>query len=327
MATTIRDIAQATGLSSGTVSRALKDQAGLTEATRERVRAAALELGYDLANLKHTRVRRIVFALHRQHNTLSSSPFYSPVLHGAEEACRRADIALSFVAIGPAEPALARIRLHAPDALLCAGYFEPEMLAALRDGGKALVLIDMHMPGYASVNPDHRLGGYLATRHLLQTGRKRIAMLCGSLAHYSIRERAHGFRQALFEERMLANPDYEITLPEGIPHDAAVQQAMRALLALRPRPDAIFCYNDSTALAAMHACLAAGLKVPHDMAIVGFDDIEDAAKAIPPLTSVRVDKEALGAAGVGLLLSKTRGTGSGLTLPVQLVVRESSTDD
>ena len=75
----IRDIAKATSLSTGTVSRALKDQPGLTEETRERVRAAALEMGYDMGQLKRPRIRRIVFALHRQHNTLSSSPFYSPM--------------------------------------------------------------------------------------------------------------------------------------------------------------------------------------------------------------------------------------------------------
>jgi DNA-binding LacI/PurR family transcriptional regulator len=327
MAVTIRDIAEATGLSSGTVSRALNEQPGLTEDTRAMVRKAAKELGYDLAKLKPVRVRRIAFALHRQHNTLSASPFYSPVLHGAEDACRRADVALSFVALGPAEPVLSQIRLHTPDALLCAGFFEPEVLAALREGGKRMVLVDMHLPGYTCVNPDHRLGGYLATRHLLDVGRKRIAMLSGSMAHFSIRERAHGFRQALFEAHVLANPAYEITLPEGVEHGEGVASAMRALLALVPRPDAIFCFNDSTALAAMRHCLGEGLKIPHDMAIVGFDDIEDAARSIPPLTSVRIDKEALGAAGIDLLLNKAIGNASELTLPVRLIVRESSTDD
>jgi DNA-binding LacI/PurR family transcriptional regulator len=327
MAVTIRDIAKATGLSSGTVSRALNEQPGLTDTTRAHVRKVAQELGYDLGNLKQGRVRRIVFALHRQHNTLASSPFYSPVLHGAEAACRREGVALSFMAMGPAEPVLSQLRLHAPDALLCAGFFEPEVLAALREGGKRLALVDMHLPGYSSVNPDHRRGAYLATRHLLDTGRKHIAMLTGSMAHFSIRERAHGFRQALFEAKILSNPAYEVTLPEGMDHGSAVDEAMRTLLALQPRPDALFCFNDSTALAALRHCHGAGLKVPHDMAIVGFDDIDGAALAIPPLTSVRVDKEALGAAGVDLLLHKAAGATHEITLPVQLIVRESSTDD
>jgi DNA-binding LacI/PurR family transcriptional regulator len=327
MAVTMRDLARATGLSIGTVSRALKNQAGLTEATRARIQSAARAMAYDFSQLKQGRIRRIAFLLHRQHNTLSSSPFYSPVLHGAEEACRRQDIALSFIAVGPAEPLQDQIRLHQPDAILCAGFFEPELLAALRATGKPLVLVDMLLPGYTSVNPDHRLGGYLATRHLIQQGRKRIAMLSGSLAHYSIQQRAHGFRKALFDARMLANPELELCIPQSAEQEPGVRAAVRSLLAMPQRPDALFCYNDSTALAALQVCLDAGLKVPHDIAIVGFDDIGAAAGAIPPLSSVNIDKEALGALGVELLLRKPDAEVLETTLPVQLVVRESSTDD
>lgn len=166
MAVTIRDIARATGYSIGTVSRALKNQDGLTDRTRERICAVAREMGYDFAKLREGDVRRIAFLLHRQHNTKSASPFYLPVLHGAEDACRKRGIALSFVVVGPAEPVLDLVRLHQPDALLCAGFFEPELVAALRDTGKPMVLLDMRLPGYRSVNPDHALGGYLATSTL-----------------------------------------------------------------------------------------------------------------------------------------------------------------
>ena len=327
MSATIRDIAKACGRSIGTVSRALKNQPGLSENTRAQVCACARALGYDFNHLKVGRIRRIAFLLHSQHNTLASSPFYSPVLHGAEQACRRQGIALSFFAINPAEPVLDQIRRHQPDAILCAGYFEPELLAALRDTGKPIVLADLRLSGYNSINPDHRLGGYLATRHLIQEGRKHIAMLSGSLAHYSISERARGFRKALFEARMLANPDYEITVDLQHGQEEGVRQAMRELLALHPRPDAIFCFNDSTALGAMRHCINAGLKVPHDVAIVGFDDISAAALASPPLSSIYIDKEALGAAGVQLLLRKDSQACEEQVLPVELIVRESSYDE
>ncbi|MBI1834461.1 MAG: LacI family DNA-binding transcriptional regulator, partial [Burkholderiales bacterium] len=266
MSITIRDLAKATGLSLGTISRALKNQAGLTESTRERVFDAARSLGYDLSKLKSGRIRRVAFLLHRQHNTLSSSPFFSPVLHGAEAACRREGIALSFVAVGPAEPVMEQIRVHQPDAILCAGFFEPELLHALRVSGKPMVLLDMQLPGYTSINPDNRLGGYLATRHLIKTGRKRIAMLSGPTAHYSIQERVHGFRKALFDSKMLANPELEIAISHHANEEQTVKRAMRSLLALSQPPDALFCYNDSTALTAMQTCLEAGLKIPHDIA-------------------------------------------------------------
>lgn len=327
MAVTIRDIARATGYSIGTVSRALKNQDGLTDKTRTRICAMAREMGYDFANLRKGEIRRVAFLLHRQHNTQSASPFYLPVLHGAEAACRQRGIALSFVVVGPAEPVLDLVRLHQPDALMCAGFFEPELVAALRDTGKPLVLLDMRLPGYASVNPDHALGGYLATRHLLKMGRRRIAMLTGPLAHHSILERYRGFRKALFEARMLADPDLEIQLPSiGNPQDN-LYAAVDALLAREPRPDALFCYNDSTALVAMRHCLARGLKIPHDIAIVGFDDISAAATAIPPLSSIKIDKDLLGRMGVDLLMQTTTPSSLEQTLAVQLVVRESSKDD
>jgi len=324
---TLRDIAEVTGLSIGTVSRALKNQAGMTELTRDKVRDAAIRLGYDFGQLKKGRIKRIAFLLHSQHNTLSSSPFYSPVLHGAEEACRREGIALSLVAVGPAEPVLGQIRLHQPDAIVCAGFFEPEILGALQQIGKPMALVDLHLRGFASVNPDNQRGGYLATQHLLRTGRKRIAMLSGSLAHYSIQQRNRGFRQALFDARVHADPDLEVIVPAMGDGEAAVAEAMRSLLALRKPADAVFCYNDSTALAAMKFCLNQGLKVPSDIAIVGFDDIAAAAAAIPPLSTVRVDKEALGRAGIDLLLHRSGEQPSDLTLPVELIVRESSYDD
>ncbi|TFW19329.1 LacI family transcriptional regulator [Massilia arenosa] len=327
MAVTIRDIAQACEVSTGTVSRALKDQPGLTESTRLRIRAAAEAMGYDTRQLKPRRIRRVLFVLHSQHNNLSATPFYSPVLHGAEQACREHGIALSFAALAPGEGAIARIRLHLPDAILCAGFFEPEVLSAMRGLGLPMALVDLSQPQFACANPDHRLGGYIATRHLLQLGRKRIALLCGSLAHFSIRERAHGFRQALFDAHVLADPSYEAVLPDGEPHEVAVQQAMEQLLALNPRPDGLFCFNDSTAIAAMRHCLGAGLRIPEDIAVVGFDDIEPAARANPPLTSVHIDKEELGAAGIALLLNQPamqEHEHEHQVLPVRLVLRASS---
>lgn len=322
--TTIRDIAKAAGISIGTVSRALKNQPGLTEETRRAVVKVAQDLGYDFGKLKQGKIRRLAFLLHRQHNTLASSPFFSPVLHGVEEACRKEGIVLSFMAVGPADPVLEQIRLHEPDALLCAGFFEPELLSALRDTGKPLVLIDMRVPGFTSVNPDNLLGGYLATRHLLDNGRQRIAFVSGSLAHYSIRERGRGFRKALFEAKMLADPELEIIIPNVVDPEQGIWDAIQALLAMPQRPDALLCYNDSTALVAMRCCLDAGLKIPQDIAIVGFDDIAAAALAHPPLTTVHIDKEALGATGVALLMQGQSNEALEKILPVELVVRESA---
>jgi DNA-binding LacI/PurR family transcriptional regulator len=323
MSVTIRDIAEAAGVSIGTVSRALKNQRGLSDETRRAVRRIARELGYDATRLRSTRAQRLVFLLHRQHSSFTTNPFFSYVLHGVEEACRDYGVAPTLLATGPTDPVRDQLRLHEPDAVLAAGYFEAEVLNLVASLELPMALVDFWLPGQPSVNPDNIEGGFLATRHLLETGRKRIAYIAGSLAHFSIRERAHGYRRALFEAGVLADPDLEVVAPPGVDPDQGAAQAMRQLLRLRQRPDAVFACNDVAALAALQVCLDAGLQVPRDIAVVGFDDIPAAAAAQPPLTTLRVDKEGLGRAGVDLIM-RGHELPQQATLPVELVVRASS---
>jgi DNA-binding LacI/PurR family transcriptional regulator len=324
---TIRDLAKYAGVSAGTISRALKNEPGLTETTRQMVLEAARELGYDFCKLRRKRIRRLAFLLHRQHNTASSSPFYSPVLHGAEEACRRQGIVLSFLAVDPADGVSEQLRMHAPDAIVCAGFFEPELLAALRASGKPIVLIDMKLRGYSSVNPDNHMGGYLATKHLIGLGRTRVAMISGPLSHYSVRERNRGYRQALFEAGILADPRLDVMVPDGVDLETGVQEAVQSLLALPHPPDAVFCYNDAAALVAMRSYLAAGMTVPHDVSIAGFDDISSAVLGHRPLTTLHIDKKELGALGVELLLRGPQEPPIEKVAPVELIVRASTVCD
>lgn len=324
---TIRDIARVAGVSAGTISRALKNEPGLTEVTRQMVVETARNLGYDFCKLRTKRVRRLTFLLHRQHDTAAASPFYSPVLHGAEEACRKQGIVLSSLAVRPADGLIDQIPLHATDGIVCAGFFEPEMLGALRATGKPLVLIDMQLRGYSSVNPDNMMGGYLATKHLIDTGRTRVGFISGPMSHYSICKRAFGYRQALFREGILADPQLEACMPDGVDLETGAWEAMEQLLDLPEPPDAVFCYNDSAALVAMRCCLARGLKVPHDIAIVGFDDISNAMLGHRPLTTLRIDKKALGALGVELLLNGPHDVPVEKISPVELIIRASTVID
>lgn len=324
MGVTIRDVAAAAGVSIGTVSRALKNQRGLSDETRKHVRQVARELGYDSGRLRSGRAQRLVFLVHRQHSSFAMNPFFSLVMHGVEEACRSYGVAPTLLTAGPADPVRDQLRLHEPDALIAAGYFEAELLTLLGGLDLPLALIDSWLPGCASVNPDNAGGGYIATRHLLDQGRRRIAFLAGSLAHYSIRERERGYRRALYENGVLADPDLEVVAPPGLDTSSGAEAGMRMLLKLRQRPDAVFAYNDTAALAAMRVCQAAGLRVPEDIAIVGFDDIPEASYAPVPLTTLRVDKEALGRAGVELIVHG-EDLPQETVQPVELVVRASST--
>ncbi|WP_179405551.1 LacI family DNA-binding transcriptional regulator [Burkholderia guangdongensis] len=323
MGITIRDVARAAEVSIGTVSRALKNQPGLSEATRARVVDVARRLGYDSAQLR-PRIRRLTFLLHRQHNGFPASPFFSHVLHGVEDACRERGIVPTLLTVGPNDDVLRQMRPHAPDALAVAGFVEPETVAALAATGRPLVLIDLWAPGVRSVNIDNATGALLAMRHLFALGRTRVAFIGGPPAHYSITQRAIGYRRAFFEAGRLFDPALEATIDAGLDPDAGAARAMARLLdAPGPRPDAVFAYNDAAALAAQRVCLARGLAVPDDIAIVGFDDIPAAAHANPPLTTLAVDKEALGRRGVELLLADAPER-TEICLPVELIVRAST---
>ena len=320
---TVRDIATAAGVSVGTVSRALKNQRGLSDETRRHVRQVAADLGYDLSRLRSGKAPRLVFLIHRHHSNFAVNPFFAEVMHGVEEGCRQFGVAPTLLSARQGDAVGKLLKLHEPDALLVAGYFEDEVLAQLTDLGLPLVLVDGWIPGCAAVNPDNTGGGYQATRHLLDLGRQRIAYIAGSLAHFSIRERSRGYRRALFEAGVLADPDLEALAPPGMDDAEGAAAAMRTLLRRRVRPDAVFAYNDSAALAAMRVCLNAGLRIPEDIAFVGFDDIPAARYGAIPLTTLRVDKQELGRTGVEMLV----GGGAmpqEMVMGVELMVRESS---
>ncbi|WP_118181789.1 LacI family DNA-binding transcriptional regulator [Paraburkholderia phosphatilytica] len=323
MGTTIRDVARAASVSIGTVSRALKNQPGLSEATRVRVVEVARQLGYDPAQLR-PRIRRLTFLLHRQHNNFAVSPFFSHVLHGVEDACRERGIVPSLLTAGPTDDVVQQMRLHAPDAIAVAGFIEPETLATLVALQRPLVLIDLWAPGLRSVNLDNAAGAALAMQHLFAQQRRRVAFIGGSLAHFSIAQRALGYRRAFFEAGLLFDPSLELTIDAGLDADAGAELAMQRLLdAPGPHPDAVFAYNDSAALAALRVCLARGLRVPDDLAIIGFDDIPAAAHAAPPLSTIAVDKELLGRSGVELLLDDAPAAAE-VRLPVHLIARAST---
>jgi DNA-binding LacI/PurR family transcriptional regulator len=126
LATTIREVAHVANVSAGTVSRALRNEPGVSDATRQRILSVASTIGYDHRKLRQKEIRRVTFLLHRQHSNFAVSPFFSLVLHGAEALCRDRGIALSVLALGPADDVASQLRRHAPHGLIVAGFMEPE---------------------------------------------------------------------------------------------------------------------------------------------------------------------------------------------------------
>ncbi|GHF42341.1 DNA-binding LacI/PurR family transcriptional regulator [Deinococcus metalli] len=319
---TIRDIAARAGVSTGTVSRALKGQAGLTRETREHVLAVAAALGYNHTKLRPVKARRLGFLLHESHSNLASNPFYFPVLHGVEVACRNSGIAFTYSSVGSPQEVKELIALLEVDGLVCAGYWEHATLAEIVRAGKPVVLVDHDAAGLPSVNIDNVSGAYQATQHLIAMGRQRIAMITGPDEHYSIRQRVEGYHHALLDAGR--TPEPRLLVRRTVDTDEGNQAAVAQVLDLSPQPDAIFAYNDRTALAALQECARQGLRVPEDLAVVGFDDITAARYSQPDLTTIAVDKEGLGREAVRLLLHPRPLERAHVTVPVRLVIRGSS---
>jgi len=319
---TVRDIAQAADVSIGTVSRALKGQPGPSDDTRAHVLRVAREMRYDTNRLRNEKPKRILFLYSRQIGSLATNQFYSGVLHGAETACRDAGASLTLLSVASGEDVLAQVRRHEPDALVAIGFSDLGIASALRDGDLPLVLTDFSHPDIHCVNDDSLTGAWLATRHLLASGARRPAMIHGPLSHHSVMLRAKGFRRALYEAGLLADPELEALLDLSQDYEEAARIAMRQLLALPQRPDAVFAYNDETALTAMAVCAEAGVRVPEDIRFVGYDDVAAAARSAPPLTTIRVDRVALGYAAVQAVIDAAEPGET--VLPVELVVRGSS---
>ena len=301
MGTTVRDIARVARVSIGTVSRALKNQPGLSDATRRRVLLVAQQLGYDHSNLRRTRVRRLTLVGPRDYANFSSTEYIEALRTSIERAGRGVGVTATVLAFDPTEDLIDQLRRHAPDALAVAGLVDHAHLQKLAALKRPMVLIDQYAPEFRCVNIDHAQGAQVAMEHLFDRGLRRIAFIGGSPAHYGVAQRSLGYRRAYFQAGLPLDPALEITIPAGLDAREGAAQAMETLLALPEPPDAVFGFNDVAALSAIDVCTRHGLRVPEDVAVVGFDDSAAARRA--SLSTVAVDVARLAETAIEVLLS------------------------
>jgi LacI family transcriptional regulator len=173
-----------------------------------------------------------------------------------------------------------------------------------------VVLLNSAVDGraYNTLNVDNFGGARAMVRHLLSHGHRRIAIIKGAERNHDAAERLRGYRTALAEAGLTASPELEL---DGDFTEAAGFAAAERLLALAPRPTAVFAANDSMAIGALSALHEAGIDVPREVAVAGFDDIPIARYVSPPLSSVRVSIGDLGARAVALLMRAVTGEGRG----------------
>ncbi len=330
------DIAQLAGVSQPTVSRALRGSPTVSPVTRQRIEAAARRLNYTVdrvaSNLRsgYTRTLAVLLFQDPSPDGTAVNPFFLAMLGSMMRACaeHEHDLLLSFQHMRR-DWHTEYEDSHRADGLILLGYGD---YADYRAKVDRLVAQGTHFVRWGSVQPDepgltvgcdNRGGGAAATRHLLERGCRRIAFLGDATDHYpEFRDRYLGHADALAAAGLGLDPALCVGSLSG---EEEGVRAARALLAGGARFDGVVAASDLIALAAMSVFDAAGLRVPDDVRVIGFDDIPAASLANPPLTTVAQDAGAAGRALVELLLGRIREKPvASRTLPTRLVVRRST---
>lgn len=333
--TTSFHIALMAGVSQATVSRALRDSPLVSEATREKVKQIARDLNYQVdrsaAGLRSGQTRTLATLLFEDETATDNSvnPYFLSMLgHITRAAARRDyDVLVAFQQLSENWHQHYEISNRA-DGIILLGYgnyvsFE-DKLDRLRRDDAHFVVWGASGPGLdgRTVGCENRLGGEIATRHLLSLGRKRIAFFGEKDERCpEFRDRYAGYEDALAAKGIEVDPDLQF---DARGKESLGAAAVERLLASGTRFDAIFAASDLIAIGTIAALREAGLSVPGDVAVVGYDDIHAASCITPALTTVRQDPRAAAGALVDLLLTRIAGgKGDSRQLPPQLVVRNS----
>lgn len=331
MPVTLKDISQEAGVDIATVSRALNDNYGVHKDTRERILAVAKRLNYRV-NLMAKGL-----AVGRSH-TLGllvpdiGNPFVTELVRGAEDAAYAAGYHIllcnSYLDAtrevqymhSLLDKRVEGILMHSVQSLT------KEEVKELIGSGIPIVLLQQS-PGtsvFSGVSVDNFLGGMLAGNHLVELGHRKMAYLNGPRGHANFTERAKGFTKAATSAKHSVNP---IVL-NGPPNFDGGYQMAKKLLAQHPEVTAIFAANDVTAFGIARAVYEAGLSIPEDISLVGFDNVELANVVRPPLTTIHQPKYEMGHAAVEILLGLagkgSQGVPEHREFGVRLVTRSST---
>ncbi|WP_231502735.1 LacI family DNA-binding transcriptional regulator [Blastococcus sp. URHD0036] len=335
MTNSIRDVAGRAGVSVGTVSNVLNRPELVSEGTRTRVLDAIAELGF----VRNESARQLRAGSSRSVGLVVldiSNPFFTDVARGVEEVVDAAGLSLILCNTDdrPAREKahLATLAEQRVQGVLITPTAELSGdIAALRDRGVPVVLVDRRAPtaDQCAVSTDDVLGGRLAAEHLLERGHRRIAFIGGASGLPQVQERHAGVVAAVEEARRagMAGADLTVLSPAELSVAGGREAASRVIgIPAARRPTAAVCANDLMALGVLQEMVRHGVRVPDEFAIVGYDDIDFAAAAAVPLTSVSKPRQDLGRRAAELLLDESR-PGHVHEQPVfepVLVVRESS---
>lgn len=328
----LQDLADLAGVSRATASRALNDNPMISAKTRARIQDLAASHGYSINRrarnfrLSRTNIITVVFMLDLQSEQHMSDPFFLDMLGGLADALAEYDYDLLLVHAPMENPLEVKNRqlLQQSDGVIFVGQGEQhELLNALAAETEQLVVWGHPVEGkrYVLVGSDNRAGGERATQHLLELGRRRIAFF-GSTANPEIAARYEGYQTAHANLGLSADPRLKIDLPFDL---SGARSAVEAVMQGNLKLDAIFCASDVLAFATISALQEMNLRVPDDIAVVGYDDIALSAYGNPPITTVNQHIRAAGRVLVETLLRRINGESTEDTvIESELIVRRSS---
>jgi len=329
----IDDIARLAYVSRSVVSRVLNDRPNVSNEARERVQAVIEKYNYrpsaTARSLATARTYEISILAPRKKDEVFANAFWSLVFLGISEECikRGYFVSLSMIS-GEMEAHLNDRIVHGHNFdgyVLISKTVADQVVPALRKRNLPTVLIghDPAFPDLDSVEGDNFKGGYQATEHLIGLGHRRIAALMGPLHAQESIDRLEGYKQALLDAGL---PLDEALIAKGDYSQQSGCELMPHLLDPTPRLTAVFCANDAMAVGVLLALHRAGLAVPGDVSVVGYDDLPNSQYTIPPLTTVRQPIYEMGRHAADMVIDQIEGARKEpvhTKLEVELVMRES----
>ncbi|MEU2606942.1 LacI family DNA-binding transcriptional regulator [Streptomyces albus] len=323
-AVTSVQIAREAGVAQSTVSRVLNGGSVSAE-TRRRVLDVVAKYDFQPSQAARSLVGSrsgLVGVVIRD----LTNPFYPVMVKAMERVLHERGLRLSLVTdVMTDEEGLALLRREGVDGVVFTSAVQDDRLAhRLHDHGIPVVLCHRTVEDFPAdqVEADNVTAGKLAAEHLLELGHRRIAMVCGLAGASTAQQRGHGFR-----ERAADCPDVVLTELDGGFDYATAYDAVRTLLGGDGAPTALYCHNDVMAYAALNAAVAAGVAVPHELSVVGCDDVPLSAWERIDLTTVRQPLERIAQVGVELLLDRLERPAAPLRheiLPVEFVARSTT---
>lgn len=319
----MRDVARAANVSPTTVWMVIHHKPGIAPETAQRVWATINELGYSVKSNSNGHTQAAVGLLIEQYSIPAiSDMFYGEIIRGFQSEAERQGYQVVLSMFDRATGSLDILKkgfAQKVSGFVVAndGDITPEMVMQLESPGIPIVLIENHIDDHRlpCVLGDNFMAGYQVTRHLLNMGHRKIAILKGPTKYSSLVDRLRGSMAALAEAGLLPPPEWMPQPVSGHPLKGYVQ--MKEILELPDYPTAVIAISDKTAFGAMEAIREVGLRIPQDIAIAGIDNTVESAYTRPPLTTVHIPKFEMGVLALQKLHRLIQGSD---TVPVKTIV-------